>query len=189
MRKDELVKAAILRAAESVFQKWGPSKTTMEDIAREAGKGKSTLYYYFKNKDEVLEALAHIQVARIVAVAREEISKKATAKDQLIAYVFTTFREIRQTMAPYDIEREMNLHRALIVRVLGEFDAANEKAIETILRFGLKRGEFKTVGLRDIKTTTRAIVTVIRSLTLNLFIDNQDKQLIDFIIDLMSEGL
>jgi len=49
-KKDELIKAAIIEAARRVFQKWGLKKSTMEDIAEEAGKGKSTLYYYFKSK-------------------------------------------------------------------------------------------------------------------------------------------
>ncbi len=189
LSKDDRARAGILQADDSVFQRWGLTKTTMEDIAREAGKGKSTLYYYFKNKDEVLEALAHIQVARIAALAREETARKETAREQLIAYVYITFREIRRTMAPYDIEREMGSHRAVIDRVLAKFDAENEKAVESILRLGFQRGEFKSIGLRDIKATTRAIVAVIRSLTLNLFIDNQDKQLIDLIIALLSEGL
>lgn len=45
MNKDDLVKTSFLQAAEKLFQRWGINKTTMEDIAREAGKGKSTLYY------------------------------------------------------------------------------------------------------------------------------------------------
>ena len=57
MHKDDIIRADILRAAEALFQKWGLKKTTMEDIAKEAGKGKSTLYYYFKSKAEIL--LAH----------------------------------------------------------------------------------------------------------------------------------
>ena len=64
MRKNNLVKAAILQAAERLFQKWGINKTTMEDIAHEARKGKSTLYYYFKSKEDVLEAVAVAQGTR-----------------------------------------------------------------------------------------------------------------------------
>ncbi|PKN72465.1 MAG: TetR/AcrR family transcriptional regulator, partial [Deltaproteobacteria bacterium HGW-Deltaproteobacteria-10] len=58
MNKDEEVKQAIKAAAKRVFAKWGLNKTTMEDIAGEAGKGKSTLYYYFKSKEEIFETVA-----------------------------------------------------------------------------------------------------------------------------------
>ena len=44
---------AIISAATGLFSRFGLEKTTMEDIAKAARKGKSTLYYYFKNKEAV----------------------------------------------------------------------------------------------------------------------------------------
>jgi AcrR family transcriptional regulator len=189
MKKDDRVRADILQAAETVFQQWGITKTTMEDIARQAGKGKSTLYYYFEGKDELLDAMAQAQLDRIIGLTQEEIAEKKTAKEQLLAYILTIFREIRRTLTPLNIERDMATFRAVVDRVVAKFDAKNEKAVDSILRFGLERGEFTSIGPRDLKATTRAIVMVIRSLTFNLFIDNRDKRLIDLIIRLMSEGL
>ncbi len=190
MNKDDLVKANIIQAAEEVFQKWGINKTTMEDIAREAGKGKSTLYYYFKSKEEVLEAVAQVQFDRITEQAKREIEKKDTAKEKMLAYAYLTFKEIRRTITLYDIARgEIRLNKELIESLVQKFGAIEEKIIESILRFGIDRGEFKSIGPRDLKATTRAIMAVKRSLTISLFIDNEDKHLIDQIIRLLSEGL
>lgn len=47
----------LLAAAARRFVAVGISKTTMEDIAREAHAGKATLYRYFANKDGVIDAL------------------------------------------------------------------------------------------------------------------------------------
>jgi len=54
-KKEErlLRKKRILDAALSVFDKSGIDKTTMEEIALEAGFGKATLYYYYPSKDHV----------------------------------------------------------------------------------------------------------------------------------------
>ena len=49
---NESVRVSILEAAQGLFSKFGYKKTTMEDIAQELHKGKSSLYYYFKNKEE-----------------------------------------------------------------------------------------------------------------------------------------
>ena len=49
------------------------------------------------------------------------------------------------------------------------------EVVESILRVGIERGEFKSIGLRELKTTARAIITVMRSLTIALFIDNDDQ--------------
>ena len=189
MKKDAVVRADILRAGEVMFQRWGIRKTTMEDIAREAGKAKSTLYYYFKSKDELLDAMAQVQLERIIGLASQEIVGKTTAKGQLMAYVLTIFREVRESMAPLNLERDMTSIRRVMDRVVGRFDALNAKVVGPILRAGLRRGEFRSIGAGDLTITTRAIGAVIKSLTFNLFIDSGDRRLIDPIIRLMSEGL
>ncbi|MEN6561389.1 MAG: TetR/AcrR family transcriptional regulator [Acidobacteriota bacterium] len=187
--KDDPVRADIVRAAETVFRRWGLSKTTMEDIAREAGKGKSTLYYYFQSKDDILEAMAQYELDRIIGLAREMIAGKKTAKEQLLAYVLTIFQEIRELMTPLNFERDLASVRAVIDRVGDKFIVLNEKVVEPILRSGLERGEFRSIQMEDLKITTQAIGGVIKSLAFNLFFDSRDKSLIDPIIRLMSEGL
>ena len=54
-KKEErlLRKKRIIDAALSVFDRFGIEKTTMEQIASEAGFGKATLYYYYPSKDHV----------------------------------------------------------------------------------------------------------------------------------------
>ncbi len=47
----------ILDAAKALFSRYGPVKTTMNDIAREAGVARQTLYNAYPNKDEVLRAV------------------------------------------------------------------------------------------------------------------------------------
>lgn len=47
-RKLQIVKAAVKR-----FDKHGPNKTTLDEIARDLRIGKATIYGYFKSKDEL----------------------------------------------------------------------------------------------------------------------------------------
>ncbi|MCK4357400.1 MAG: helix-turn-helix transcriptional regulator, partial [Candidatus Cloacimonetes bacterium] len=44
-------KEQILKVAGNIFAKFGLKKTTMDEIAKLARMGKSTLYYYFKSKE------------------------------------------------------------------------------------------------------------------------------------------
>src|SRR5262249_35351087 len=48
----------ILDAAAAVIIRQGYDKTTMSDIAHEAGASRGTVYLYFKGKEEIFEALA-----------------------------------------------------------------------------------------------------------------------------------
>jgi len=190
MKKDEFVRGEILRAAETLFQKWGIRKTTMEDIAREAGKGKSSLYYYYQNKKAVMEAVARLQSDRISRIVQEEVGRKPTAKAKLLAYVYTSFRETRRAVALYEIAKgEIKADRRFIRKVMDEYDGLQMKIVGEILSFGSERKEFRSIGTRDVKATVRAIVMIMRSLTVDLFIENEDKKLIDLIIELLSEGL
>jgi AcrR family transcriptional regulator len=49
----------ILRAASAVITRQGYDKTTMADIADEAGVSRGTVYLYFNGKDELFEALLY----------------------------------------------------------------------------------------------------------------------------------
>ena len=57
-REREQRRRQIMRAAHNVFSNKGFTKTTMEDIAREAELSPGTLYLYFKNKDELYASLS-----------------------------------------------------------------------------------------------------------------------------------
>jgi AcrR family transcriptional regulator len=57
-REREQRRREIMNAARKVFSINGFSKTTMEDIAREAELSPGTLYLYFKNKDELYASLS-----------------------------------------------------------------------------------------------------------------------------------
>lgn len=48
---------AITQAAERLFSRQGTDMVTVDEIAKEAGYSKATLYVYFRNKEEIVNAL------------------------------------------------------------------------------------------------------------------------------------
>lgn len=64
----------ILDAAEILFTTKGYGKTTIVDILNKVGIAKGTFYYYFKSKEEVMEAIIERVVDNDVAIAREIVS-------------------------------------------------------------------------------------------------------------------
>ena len=55
--KIDLKKEQVLQAAGEVFARFGFDKTTLDDIGKRAGLNKASLYYYFKNKEEIFIAV------------------------------------------------------------------------------------------------------------------------------------
>lgn len=56
-------KTEILQAALKAFSTYGIAETTTRQIAETAGIGKSTIYEYFKSKDELLDAAFHYLIS------------------------------------------------------------------------------------------------------------------------------
>jgi AcrR family transcriptional regulator len=55
--QDPVKRRQIMEGAEQVFLRMGFDAASMNDITREAGVSKSTIYVYFESKDELFEAL------------------------------------------------------------------------------------------------------------------------------------
>ena len=54
----DLKRESILKAAEVQFSRYGFRRTSMEDIAKETGVSRASLYSYFDNKEEIFRGLS-----------------------------------------------------------------------------------------------------------------------------------
>lgn len=81
--KEDLVKEEILLAARGLFQKFGLKKTSMEEIAEQAGKGKSTLYHYYRNKDELFGTVLEWECNQMKGEICECVIEQETLKGKL----------------------------------------------------------------------------------------------------------
>jgi len=64
----------ILEAAATLIERWGYSKTTMDDIARYVGVGKGTIYLHWKTKEDLLHALYYRESAKLMKDIEERIA-------------------------------------------------------------------------------------------------------------------
>lgn len=188
--KDETVRDAILRAAERVFQKWGLNKTTMEDIASEAGKGKSTLYYYYKSKEEIFDAVVTTEFEEILAKAQKSTIKAATAKEKLKTYIVTTIVEMKNKISAYTIIRtEIKRNQNFIDKVRKLFIAKEEQFVIEILTNGVKSKEFNFLDENEVNTAAKTIIGVIHALELYLLLENDDTKQLDMAAKMITYGI
>lgn len=83
------VRDGILDATERLLSRYGYRKMTVEDIAREVGVGKGSIYLHFASKEEVV--LSHVDriVDRLKERLRAIASSKATAPIRLRLMLLT----------------------------------------------------------------------------------------------------
>ena len=81
-RERERRRQQIIVAAKRVFSEKGYSKSTMEDIAREAELSPGTLYLYFKNKDELYASLS-LRILQYLNIRLEDVKKEKDIETRL----------------------------------------------------------------------------------------------------------
>ncbi len=150
-------KEQIIEAAGVVFERYGFKKTTMDDIAYAAGKGKSSLYYYFKNKEEVFEAVVAHEAEHLVNEINASINVSKPAVEKLRSYVNIRMKRFVQRgnlatalndnfLATFSfIEKIRNNYRDIEIDMIGE-----------IIKEGIEKNEFKPV---DTNFIAEAILT------------------------------
>lgn len=74
---------AVFAASMTLFLEKGFQETTMEEIARAAGMGKSTLYDYFKSKDEVLISFVEDNIYDLTEGAKKIAAQDLPAEERL----------------------------------------------------------------------------------------------------------
>lgn len=88
----------VFAASLPLFLGKGFYETSMKEIAEACGMGKSTLYDYFKTKDEILVAFAEEEVMVLTARVQEIAARPAPAEQRL--------REVMQAHLVYMEERK-----------------------------------------------------------------------------------
>ena len=74
---------AVLDAARRCIARVGVAKTTVDDVAREAGRSRATLYRLFSGKPELLEALAEREITALEARLLAAVDREAALADVL----------------------------------------------------------------------------------------------------------
>ena len=89
--KGETLRKAILDVASKLFIERGLGGTSMQDIAAELGLTRTAVYYYFKNKQEILKGLTEdvtLQAKRLteIAAARRDVDAAAALRELVEQY-------------------------------------------------------------------------------------------------------
>ena len=85
----------IVDAALRCIARWGLAKTTLEDVAREAGCSRATLYRTFPGgKDAVLDAVAASELRRLELAVGLAVADATDLEDALVAAVTAVARHL-----------------------------------------------------------------------------------------------
>ncbi|HEX8391246.1 MAG TPA: TetR family transcriptional regulator [Longimicrobium sp.] len=95
--KGEQTRALILETALQLFRERGYEDTTMRAVAEQAGMSLGSAYYYFRSKEQLIQAFYHRTHLEHVAAADEVLRTERAFRDRLLGVMRTKL----QTIEPY----------------------------------------------------------------------------------------
>ena len=100
-------KETILKAAAECFSRYGFDKTTLEDIGKAAKLNKASLYYYFKNKEEIFMQVVLEESALHIEKLQQKVSDLSSTEEQVITYLSERLRYHRDVVNLNQLSLEM----------------------------------------------------------------------------------
>lgn len=91
MSKKQLVKEKIGKAAMQCFEKYGLDKTTLDDIAQSIGLNKASLYYYYKNKEDIFIEVGLKEGEDYITSLQQKALLKKGIENQVWFYMLSRF--------------------------------------------------------------------------------------------------
>ncbi|MBW2960543.1 TetR/AcrR family transcriptional regulator [Mesonia aestuariivivens] len=192
--KEDFVRKQIIDASKTVFKKYGFKKATMDHIAKASKKGRSTLYYYFKNKNEVFEAFVKNEYENRIRETSTEISHEFTINENLSKYRKIKLEHLIKLSETYQyLLSDLKKNTSFLFQLLYEIRAEEVSIIENCLTWAIEKEEITPVPKTDLNFLALAIVTATDSLEKEIFLyqrySNDMFDRLDWINQLIIKGL
>ena len=188
--KDE-VREQLVQAARQVFVRFGYKKTALDDIARESRKGKSTIYYYFKSKDEIFKAVIDAEAEIRAKTIDEQISIIDDPQLKLKTYIYVRMLTLKKVGNYYEAIKNDLLDNLYFVNSFrtNHFDA-EINLVKDLLLEGIEKGVYT---IQNPELTAKTIVTLLQGFEVPLILKNlSDEELqksVDEMLNILFFGI
>jgi TetR/AcrR family transcriptional regulator len=160
--RPEESRASILKAAVAEFAEHGIAGARTDRIARNAHVNKALLYYYFKDKDSLYEAVLDHVFGGLRDRVMPTLERAGSPREKMLDYVGTYFDYIAANpQFPRVVQSEWmrsGAKSAAMQRVGKKYFRPIFKKAAELLLSGVKNGEFRAVNPMDFLPSVAAII-------------------------------
>jgi AcrR family transcriptional regulator len=173
--QDDIIQQEILNAAIRLYQKFGPNGFTMDDLAGATGRSRTSLYYYYKNRDEIYQAVMGKIARDIAAEIRQAVAAVEPLRDKIYAFCHTKMRSSENwkkvfsaMMASMDAE-EQSKHAKVMYGWHKKLIHHESMILNEILADAIRRKEIRAISPVDQDTLVFLIYSGIRGFRREIF--------------------
>jgi len=182
-------KTMLVEVARQLFAKNGVQETTMNDIAEASGKGRRTLYTYFRNKEEIYMNCIEAELQAITAAMQGVMRLNLDPDEKIRAFIRMHFDVFKDTVL-----RNGNLNSQFFCDIIEvekfrrKLDQKEAVLLAQILSDGKAKGIFH---VEDVKNTAKILQLSLKGMEVPYIRESvvHRKNQIDYIYDFLFFGL
>lgn len=193
MSRENNFSQIILEVSKDIFTRYGFQKTSMEMIAKACGKAKSSIYYYYKSKEEIFEAVVEHEVVAVKNELSEKVRLADTTRNKLKVYILTRLN----TLDKFDnlsnaLRDEYLSHLGFINSVKNKYRTQELNMVREILYHGKQEN---MISFDNVDPIAKALVLAISGLELEyILFPTKDRiedmeTTLDNILDVFFKGM
>lgn len=138
----------LLEVARELFAHKGLEATTMNDIATASGRGRRTLYTYFRNKEEIYYAVIEEELEGLSEKLDNVKELLIDPLEKIFTLIYTHLNIIRETVARNGTLRaEFFRNIWMVEKMRKRFDEEEHRVICEVLKEGIDCGQFHIENL------------------------------------------
>lgn len=179
----------IIESARELFAKYGFKKTTMDEIANKSRKGKSTLYYYFKSKEEILKVIVDIEAEELKSKLELALKESNSPQQKLKNYIITRMKAMKALSNLYVAFKDEYLEMYdFINQVRKDYDDYEIGVFENILENGVNEGIF---DVKDVYLTAYVMAMATKGIEYKFATSNdwEIEKNVETLVNILFDGI
>lgn len=176
--------------ARNQFARFGFKKTTIDEIAKDARIGKSSLYYYFKGKEEIFAEVVKVEAQHLLDALEKTLGRKGTPQQKLRRFILTKIKYAQEQANFNELTEEAALEfQPYLAAGLEEYNKKELTLVEEILKKGVDQGIF---SIENPRVVALAMLSALKELGFPWILDrkvvNVEKG-VDILLNLFFKGI
>jgi AcrR family transcriptional regulator len=196
--KEDIIQQQILEAAKRLFAVHGFSKVTMDDVAKAIGKGRSSLYYYYKSKDEIFDAVMDIEIREMLTAISRAVDQAPDTEQKLHAFCATKLHVLREKRpffktldAGMDADALSQFNKMQVVHH-HQIIQKESAVLAQLLSDGMEKGELRKLPKKEMDMFIFVVLGSLHGLKREMILENNFEKIepaVNAFTDMLMRGL
>ena len=148
-------KEIILETATKLYSNYGILHLTLDDVARDCGVSKKTIYKHFQNKSDLIHQIIDVQTVALKKVLGDITNNSNNAVIEFNNF-FSCFHKVITSFSPTLIKD----FRRFDVQILIKFSQINKTVLLPFIKKNLKRGKIEKLYKKELNINEFSDVTL-----------------------------